>query len=869
MWLRASQRGLLTFGLCTLLASWVQSNCKMTLNKAYAPGDIIIGIISSSHTKVLDLYNRTRPEEYICTDFDLVSFARMLADIYTINVINDSGFLPGVRLGYTVCDPCADATKSLQCVVDMLSENNFLPVMCDYTEFRPDVKVFLGSRYSELSIAVAKLLSLYMIPQVGISTTASATILSDKLRYLSFLRVIPSDLYQTEALAKLMDQFSWDWIGVVSIDDDYGKSALQSFLLNAEKAHVCVAYQEVIPYYLGNGETKQKIKQVVAKVRASNAQVVLLILRPELVQNLFEEAIQTNTTRTWIASDAWSMYGPLATMKDINKVGDVFGFTFTTGRIEGLENYLRNLTIGPGETNSYIEEYKQLRFNCSSPSSPFQSPLACSIPDPLSANDDYLLNKVELSELYSESVAIWAIAHALKEQLECNDSSCPGEMNFPPWKLLAKLKSLNFTLDNNTLFFDQNGDFNDGYDLINWERSGNRRIFKTQNKNRIFDLLINLMKDLLQITVSRCAVSCKPGTRKSDNNSCCYTCIPCDEGTYTNSEDQSSCQTCPIGTWSLKGTTKCAPRTVKYLQWFEPYPITLLAAALIGFAFVILSLTCYIVQRDSPFIKAANLQMSCFMMLGLAVSFGSVIAFMDKPNIHLCRAQQTMYAMGFTLCVSCILVKAFRTFLAFMAFDPVRQERLGKLYNPFVTMITVTSFQGLICTLWLTYDSPDVDNTPPSNQSMIHVLQCTGGSNIGFAVMHSYIALLAFICFLLAFKGRKIPQDYNETGIIIFSMLIHLFVWLCFIPIYITRNESRPVVQASAILVSNFGIIFCHLVPKCFRALCDSSAHLRNILTTFAAQTETPKLSPCQNHTIGLHHPVINDPNNEVVATQL
>ncbi|KAJ8377750.1 hypothetical protein AAFF_G00254230 [Aldrovandia affinis] len=112
----------------------------------------------------------------------------------------------------------------------------------------PPVKVIIGPRYSEESIPVARLLGLYMVPQI--SSTSSASILSDKTRFPSFLRPIPSDEHQTQALAKLMSRLGWDWIGVVSGDDDYGKAALQGFLLDAEHAGVCVAFQEVVPHYL-------------------------------------------------------------------------------------------------------------------------------------------------------------------------------------------------------------------------------------------------------------------------------------------------------------------------------------------------------------------------------------------------------------------------------------------------------------------------------------------------------------------------------------------------------------------------------------------------------------------------------------------
>lgn len=91
---------------------------------------------------------------------------------------------------------------------------------------------------------------------------------------------------------------------------------------------------------------------------------------------------------------------------------------------------------------------------------------------------------------------------------------------------------------------------------------------------------------------------------------------------------------------------------------------------------------------------------------------------------------------------------------------------------------------------------------------------------MGFGFMLCYIALLALICFILAFKGRKAPQRFNETGHIILSMLIYLFVWVCFTPIYVARIVERYSIQAAAVLVSSYGIIFCHFAPKWYMALC-------------------------------------------------
>lgn len=234
------------------------------------------------------------------------------------------------------------------------------------------------------------------------------------------------------------------------------------------------------------------------------------------------------------------------------------------------------------------------------------------------------------------------------------------------------------------------------------------------------------------------------------------------------------------------------------------------------------------------------------MMAGLAVSFGAVVFFISKPTNDICKSRQIMYGLGFTLSVSCILVKAFRTFLAFLL-DTHQQHMLNKLYKPPAIVVCGTGIQGLICIFWLIFDTPKVE-VEISRQRMEIVLQCNAGSGWGFSIMLTYIALLASICFILAFKGRKVPQRFNETGYIIFSMIIYLFVWVCFIPIYVSKIEQRAAVQASAIVVSNFGIIFCHFFPKCYMMLCkkkadiDRQSYIQNV-RNFSTSTISNALS--------------------------
>lgn len=253
-----------------------------------------------------------------------------------------------------------------------------------------------------------------------VSASSSSPVLSDKLRYPSFMRVIPSDVYQAQALVKLISHFSWNWVGVVYGDDDYGRAAYQSFMQKSE-GKICANFEKVVPQYLDHVDVEKYIKDAAKTIRESNAKVVLLILKPQLVEKLFKEIIRTNTSRVWIASDAWSMYRPLMKMNDINKVGQIFGFSFIMEFIPGFEDYLRNLRPTPGARNDYIEEYKQLRLNCSL--------------WPSNCTTDDILDAVDQREAFRERVAIYAIAHGLRDLLQCNETACSGETNFPPWKV--------------------------------------------------------------------------------------------------------------------------------------------------------------------------------------------------------------------------------------------------------------------------------------------------------------------------------------------------------------------------------------------------------------------------------------------------
>uniref|UniRef100_H3AKN6 Receptor ligand binding region domain-containing protein n=1 Tax=Latimeria chalumnae TaxID=7897 RepID=H3AKN6_LATCH len=357
--------------------------------------------------------------------FDIRGFVRSLAMIYTIESINNSTLLPGIKLGYEICDTCSDVSRAIPMTMKFLSKSNStkkcVDVRCNYTNYIPTVKAVVGPGYSEISIAVSRILSFFLIPQISYASSAPA--LSEKTRFSSFLRTVPSDIHQTEALAKLVNTFHWNYVGIIGGDDDYGRSALEKFIHHAKNQSVCIEFQEHIPTYIDHKQSENKIQSIAHKIKHSRSATILLFVKGPLIIKLFTELLKQNVTRTWIASDVWSTSKEVARMKNIGKIGTILGLSFKNGNIKGFNEYLQNLRPGPDATNLFIEEYKKLRFGCTQDDLNYN------------CNDDYLVKNIEHGGAYGAYLAVTAIAQSLRNILKCQEGTCDRTVKFAPWQV--------------------------------------------------------------------------------------------------------------------------------------------------------------------------------------------------------------------------------------------------------------------------------------------------------------------------------------------------------------------------------------------------------------------------------------------------
>ncbi|XP_058244133.1 extracellular calcium-sensing receptor-like [Hemibagrus wyckioides] len=790
-------------------------------------GDIIIGGIFPIHNywESTDLSYSVIPPPLKCISLDFTALQSSLTLIFAIEEINNSpSLLPGITLGYKIYDTCSSASLGVKIAMALVNGYDNSSEPCTKPA---QVQAIIGEAYSSVSMAIAKSIGPFSIPQISYFSTCKC--LSDKKKYPSFLRTIPSDYFQSRALAEMVNHFGWTWVGAIRRDDDYGNSGMAAFTEVAEQLGICLEYS--LPF--SKTYSEERVLHIVDQVKGATSRVIVAFLGTRELEILLHVFFEHNITGfQFVGTEGWISDSELAKLDKSNILRGAIGLAIPKTKVTGLKNFFVDIRPLKYSGNVIFKEFWETLFKCKYTNRNISVNISvCTGEEKLSEVED-IYSDVSLMPIYSNVYkGVYAIAHTLHHFLGCNQT-CPTKIQPDPLTFLQHLKRVHFrSKEGDEVYFDENGDPPAKYEIINWQV--NREYQHELVTVGLYDSSVSVQEHLMinvpyilwaqnntKVPTSVCSESCPPGTRKAVQKGkpiCCFDCIPCAEGEISNMTDSITCEQCQQDYWSNPQKDECVKKEIEYLSYEETMGILLTAASIIGAMMTMVITMILFKYRNTPIVKANNSELSFLLLFSLALCFLCSLTFIGRPSEWSCMLRHTTFGITFVLCISCVLGKTIVVLMAFRATLP--GSNVMKWFGPpqqRLSVFAVTLIQVLICILWLTISPPFPFKNPKRSKEKI-ILECHLGSALGFWAVLGYIGLLALLCFILAFLARKLPDNFNEAKFITFSMLIFCAVWITFIPAYVSSPGKFTVaVEIFAILASSFGLLFCIFFPKCY-----------------------------------------------------
>ncbi|EDL20522.1 mCG1030794, partial [Mus musculus] len=281
--------------------------------------------------------------------------------------------------------------------------------------------------------------------------------------------------------------------------------------------------------------------------------------------------------------------------------------------------------------------------------------------------------------------------------------------------------------------------------------------------------------------------------------------------------DVDQCVKCPEGHYANSEKNNCFQKSVSFLAYEDPLGMALASIALCLSALTVFVIGIFVKHRDTPIVKANNRVLSYILLITLTFCFLCSLNFIGQPNTAACILQQTTFAVAFTVALATVLAKTITVVLAFKVSFPGRIVRwLMISRGPNYIIPICTLIQLLLCGIWMATSPPFIDQDAHSEYGHIIIL-CNKGSAVAFHSVLGYLCFLALVSYTMAFLSRNLPDTFNESKFLSFSMLVFFCVWVTFLPVYhSTKGKVMMAMEVFSILASSTALLAFIFGPKCY-----------------------------------------------------
>ncbi|KAM3962611.1 metabotropic glutamate receptor 2 [Aphomia sociella] len=766
--------------------------------------------------------------------------------LYTLDIINNElKLLPGVTLGAHVLDDCDKDTYGLEMAVDFIkgsiSNIDDAEYACNATAVRKVISGVVGAASSVTSVQVANLLRLFKIPQVSFFSTSPE--LSNKARFEYFTRTIPSDLHQVKAMVEIVKRLGWSYVSIIYEESSYGIKAFEELEALLARNGICIAVKEKLVKDSGVAEENSYdniIKKLLMKPRARGA---IIFGSDQEVAGVMRAVERGNATGafSWVGSDGWSARS-LVSDGNERAVEGTISVQPQANNVKGFTDYFLSLNVKNNRRNPWFVEFWEDHFQCRYPGSP-RTPYNWQYEQYCSGTERLTLDNTEFErQLQFVSDAVMAFAYSIRDMHATVCGGKPGLCDaMRPASgadLLRYLRKVNFTgLSGDEFQFDQNGDGPARYNILHFKQIS-QGVYRWVNVGQYLDGKLLLDLDDIQFKwgeprppESVCSAECELGQAKQyvEGESCCWHCFNCTQYEIRSPLVETACMVCPRGTLPDPTRTHCRPIPEAYLRPDSAWAIGAMSFSSVGI--LLTAFVCGVWMRHSstPVVRASGRELSYVLLAGILMCYLVTFALVFRPTDILCSIQRFGTGFCFTVVYAALLTKTNRISRIFNASKhSAKRPILISPSSQLAICSALISIQVLIVVVWMIVAPARAMFHYPTRED--NMLVCDSYVDASYMIAFFYPIVLILVCTVYAVLTRKIPEAFNESKHIGFTMYTTCVIWLAFVPLYFGTASHVPLrVTSMAVTISLSASVtlVCLFSPKLYIILIRPERNVR------------------------------------------
>lgn len=835
--------------LFLLLNPSLQRNGKNRLD-ARIEGDVILGALFPVHYPPSQKSAYTRTCGPIWEQYGMHRIELFFLALDEIN--SDDSILPNITLGCDIRDSCWYSPVALENSIDFIkdsiadmqnpdgSNSSDAGGGCQVKHNKP-IAGLIGPGSSSSSIQVQNLLSIFTIPQIGYSATSSD--LSDKSLYKYFVRVVPPDRYQAQAMIDIVLRYNWTYVSAVHTEGSYGSSGMDMFKRLAKTYNVCIATSDNIN---SNAHEEAFDRLVESIMETSRAKVVVCFCEGMTVKKFFQATQRQNVVGKFllIGSDGWATR-PDVVKHNMEEAAGGISIKLYSPPISYFDRHFLNLRPHNNSRNPWFKEFWQQKFNCYLEGENMDSTYSL----PCTGTEE-IVDYEQDAKLGFVRKAIYAMAYALNAmQIDLcggKPGMCPAMERVPGSLYFKYLMNTSFVSKfGEEVHFDENGDPPGRYDIMNFQRfegEGDENATYAYVKVGSWNNGVLVMNDTniywpgigrypTRIVESVCSKPCKKGYVKKTHPgraTCCWTCNQCNPNEILL--DESRCKPCSKGWWPNTNLTACRMIKIEHMNWHFTEAIVAIVMACVGILTTCFVAIVFIRYNNTPVVKASTRELSYIILGGIIFALTSNFVLVAKPTIVTCYFTRIIPGLSFSCIYGALVTKTNRIARILEGSKKImtKKPRFMSASAQVVITCLLIGVESTIITIMLVIEPADSTFYYPTEKRVILLCNTTPTGTI---VPLGFDLFLIVMCTLYAVKTRNLPENFNEAKFIGFTMYTTCVIWLGFLPIYF-ESESKVFTMCVSVSLSAIVALVLLFFPKVYIIIYCPEKNTRSAFTT-------------------------------------